>query len=137
FQSFHSEPTDDDDTADNDNDDNDNEHESTINHDNELSIPPLKIRRYDDSSYEIEKRSISSTTSSSSGMSITQINNGQQQYDDRRRLDTRFKKFPMKFSDNQINSNFNDSEKKDISDLTVGSPLQCDLSFTDHQQSQE
>ncbi|CAF0741302.1 unnamed protein product [Rotaria sordida] len=140
FQSFHSENHDDDDVDNEDDDDNnDNEHESTINHDNELSIPPLKIRRYDDSSYEIEKRSISSTTSSSSGMSITQINNGQQQqqYDDRRRLDTRTKKFPMKFSDNQINSNFNDSEKKDISDLTVGSPLQCDLSITDHQHSQD
>ncbi|CAF4536459.1 unnamed protein product [Rotaria sp. Silwood1] len=148
FQSFHSETNDDDDVdndTNNDDDDNNNnnnndtEHESTINHDNELSIPPLKIRRYDDSSYEIEKRSISSTTSSSSGMSITQINNGQQQqqYDDRRRLETRFKKFPMKFSDNQINSNLNDSEKKDISDLTVGSPLQCDLSSTDHQQSQD
>jgi len=126
FQSFHS-----------DNQNND-EHESTINHDSELSIPPLKIRRYDDSSYEIEKRSVSSaTSSSSSGMSITQINNGQQQFEDRRRFETRPKKFSSRISDNQSNSNFNDIDKKDISNLTVGSPLQCDLSIIDHQQSKE
>jgi hypothetical protein len=94
--------------------------------DNELIIPPLKIRRHDDSSYEIEKRS---TSSSSSGMSITQINNGHL-YDDRRRcFETRHKKFPSRISDIQINSNSND-----IHDLTVGSPLQNDLSIIDQQQ---
>jgi len=97
--------------------------------DNELIIPPLKIRRHDDSSYEIEKRS---TSSSSSGMSITQINNGHL-YDDRRRcFETRHKKFPSRISDIQINSNSND-----IHDLTVGSPLQNDLSIIDHQQTKE
>ncbi|CAF3449266.1 unnamed protein product [Rotaria socialis] len=133
FQSFHSENHDDND------EDNHNHHESTMNHDNEYSIPPLKIRRYDDSSYEIEKRSVSSkTTSSSSGTSITQIHNGHQQnYDDRRRFEIRSKKFPMKFSDNQINSNLNDSEKRDISDYTVASPVQCDLSISDHQMLQD
>ena len=107
--------------------DNDDEHS---NH--ELVIPPLKIRRYDDSSYEIDKRS---TSSSSSGMSITQINNGYI-YDDhqnrRRCFDTRTKKFPSKISDIQFNSNSND-----IHDITVGSPLQNDLSMTDYQQSKE
>lgn len=129
FQTFHSE-----------NHDDDHDHESSMNHDNELSIPPLKIRRYDDSSYEIEKSSVSSkTTSSSSGMSITQIHNGHtQNYDDRRRcFEIRSRKVPMKLSDNQINSNFNDSEKKDTSELTVGSPLQCDLSIIDHQQPEK
>jgi hypothetical protein len=112
-----------------DDDDDDDEHESNT----ELSIPPLKIRRYDDSSYEIEKRS---TSSSSSGMSITQINNG---YfcDDRRRFDTRSKKFPSRISDIQINSNSNDIDKKDIPDFTVGSPLPNDIALTDHQQSKE
>ncbi len=95
-----------------DDDDNDDEHESN----NELSIPPLKIRRYDDSSYEIEKRS---TSSSSSGMSITQINNGHIYEDRRRCLETRSRKFPSRISDIQINSNSND-----INDFTVGSPLQ-------------
>ncbi len=100
-------------------------HETT----NELVIPPLKIRRYDDSSYEIEKRSISS---SSSGMSITQIHNGHLHDDRRRSFDTRHKKFPSRISDIQINSNSND-----IHDLTVGSPLQNDLSINDYSQSKE
>jgi hypothetical protein len=120
FQSFH------------DDEDENNQHES-----NGLSIPPLKIRRYDGSSYEIDKRSVSSSASSaSSGMSITQIHNGHQ-YEDRRRFETRTKKFPSRISDNQINSNFNDNEKKDISYLTVGSPLANDLSIIEHQQSKE
>jgi hypothetical protein len=124
FQSFHSE------------NDEDNEHESTMNHDNGLSIPPLKIRRYDDSSYEIDKRSVSSSASSSSGMSITQIHNGQQ-HEDRRRFETRPKKFPSRISDIQINSNLNDNDKKDIYYSTVGSPLENDLSIIDQQQSKE
>ncbi len=103
----------------------DDEHE--VN--NELSIPPLKIRRHDDSSYEIDKRS---TSSSSSGMSITQINNGQSYEDRRRCLDTRPKRFPSRISDIQINSNSND-----ISDFVIGSPLQNDLSTNDHQQWKE
>lgn len=107
---------------------------NSIDHDDEqtnheLVIPPLKIRRYDDSSYEIDKRS---TSSSSSGMSITQINNGYT-YDDqqnrRRCFDTRNKKLPSKISDIQLNSNSND-----IHDITVGSPLQSDLATTDYQQ---
>ncbi|CAF4775895.1 unnamed protein product, partial [Rotaria magnacalcarata] len=36
-----------------------------------------------------------------------------------------------------INSNLNDSEKRDISDYTVASPVQCDLSISDHQMSQD
>lgn len=106
------------------------EHES--NH--ELSIPPLKIRRHDDSSYEIDKRS---TSSSSSGMSITQIPNGQS-HDDRRRccLDTRPKKFSSRISDIHINSNSNDTDKKDIPDLIIGSPQPYDYSIHDHQQQQ-
>jgi hypothetical protein len=95
----------------------------------ELSIPPLKIRRHDDSSYEIDKRS---TSSSSSGMSITQIHNGQSYEDRRRCLDTRPKKFPSRISDIQINSNSND-----IPDFIIGSPLQNDLSTNDHQQWKE
>ena len=101
------------------------EHESN----NELSIPPLKIRRHDDSSYEIDKRS---TSSSSSGMSITQIHNGQSYEDRRRCFDTRPKKFSSRISDIQINSNSND-----IPDLTVGSPLFNDFSINDHQQWKE
>jgi hypothetical protein len=124
------------------------EQESTINHDQESFIPPLKIRRYDDSSYEIEKHSTSSSSSSSSsGMFSSHINNGQQRYEDRRRFETRPKKFPTRISDNQINSNFSlsntpmgnfsDMDKKDIPDITVGSPLQNDLSIIDHQQAKE
>ena len=113
------------------------EDENTQHESNGLSIPPLKIRRYDDSSYEIDKRSVSSSSaSSSSGISITQIHNGHQ-YEDRRRFETRTKKFPSRISDNQINSNFNDNEKKDISYSTVGSPLENDLSIIEHQQSKE
>jgi hypothetical protein len=108
----------------------DDEHEGN----NELSIPPLKIRRHDDSSYEIDKRS---TSSSSSGMSITQVHNGQSYEDRRRCLDTRPKKFPSRISDIQINSNSNDIEKKDIPDFIIGSPLQNDLSSNDHQQWKE
>ncbi|CAF1078514.1 unnamed protein product [Adineta steineri] len=113
-----------------------NEHDSTTQHDYELSIPPLKIRRYDDSSYEIEKRSVTTSSSSSSGMSITQVNNGQH-YEDRRRLDTRSKKFSSRFSDNLNNSNFNDIDKKDTSNFTRESSLQSDLSIMDHQQSKD
>lgn len=107
------------------------EHESN----QELSIPPLKIRRHDDSSYEIDKRS---TSSSSSGMSITQIHNGQS-HDDRRRccLDTRPKKFSSRISDIHINSNSNDTDKKDIPDFIVGSPQPYDYSIYDHQQWKE
>ncbi len=100
---------------------------------NELSIPPLKIRRYDDSSYEIDKRS---TSSSSSGMSITQVNNGHT-HEDRRRLDTRPKQFSSRFSDIQLNSNSYDSDRKDIPDSIIGSPLPSDLSLIDQQQSKE
>ena len=114
-------------------DDDVDEHES--NH--ELSIPPLKIRRHDDSSYEIDKRS---TSSSSSGMSITQIHNGQSS-DDRRRcaLDTRPKKFSSRISDIHMNSNSNDTDKKDnIPDFLVGSPQSSDYSIAnDHQQWKE
>ncbi|CAF0745834.1 unnamed protein product [Adineta ricciae] len=111
------------------------EHDLTNHHDNELSIPPLKIRRHDDSSYEIEKRSTSSS-SSSSGMSITQIHNGQH-YDERRRFDTRPMKYSSRISDNHQNSNFNDTAKRDSLNYSVDSPLQCDLSLVDHQQSKE
>jgi len=79
----------------------------------ELSIPPLKIRRHNDSSYEIDKRS---TSSSSSGMSITQIS------DDRRRFDTRIKPYSSRISDIQLNSNSNDSP-----DTHVGSPVKTEL----------
>lgn len=90
-------------------DDDDNDEENGY----ELSIPPLKIRRHNNSSYEIEKRS---TSSSSSGMSITQIT------DDRRRFDTRIKPYSSRISDIQLNSNSNDTP-----DNHVGSPIKTEL----------
>jgi hypothetical protein len=106
--------------------------------DQESTIPPLKIRRYDQSSYEIKNRSTASSSSSaSSGMSITQINHAQasQSSDfDRRRSETRPKKFTNKLSDQQTNSNSslihfhqnNDHDRRDLSDYSIGSPSQND-----------
>lgn len=120
--------------------------------DQESSIPPLKIRRYDHSSYEIKNRATSSTaSSSSSGMSITQINHGQQQEhsEDRRRSETRPKKFSTKLSDQQINSNcssnyahvpmiyVNDQERKEMPDFAMDSSTTNDLILLDHSQSNE
>jgi len=106
--------------------------------DQESTIPPLKIRRYDHSSYEIKNRSTASSSSSaSSGMSITQINHAQasQSSDfDRRRSETRPKKFVSKLSDQQTNSNSssihfhlnNDHDRRDLSDYSIESPSQND-----------
>lgn len=111
------------------------EHDSPTNHETELSIPPLKIRRHDDSSYEIEKRS-GSSSSSSSGMSITQVHNGHH-HEDRRRFETRPKKFSSRISDNYINSNSYDADKRDCLNVPVGSPLQGEPSMIDYTQSKE
>jgi hypothetical protein len=123
-----------------------NEQELTVHSDQESFIPPLKIRRYDHSSYEIKNRSTASS-SSSSGMSITQINHGQQSQhsDDRRhRSETRSKKLSTKLSDQQINSNcsstyghvpmihFNDHERKEMSDFSIESPVQNDATLLVH-----
>ena len=120
--------------------------------DQESFIPPLKIRRYDHSSYEIKNRSTSSTaSSSSSGMSITQVNQGQQQEhsEDRRRSETRPKKFSTKLSDQQINSNcssnhahvpmiyVNDHERKEMPDFALDSSVTNDVILLDHSQSNE